>query len=340
MATRNFAYCRYGDFMKILVIFTGGTIGSAVSDGWISPTDDMKYLLIKKYRELTSDDTEFVTLNPYTILSENLSADNLNSLIKCVGENIEKYDGIIVTHGTDTLQYSAAALAYAFGSDIAPVVIVSSNYPINDDRANGVDNFAGAVEFIKTQTGRGVFVSYKNKKEKTKIHFASRIVSHVESFDEIYSIDNQPFAVYDKNITLNPDFKYSDSGNAVSDAHFCEQSQILAVVAMPGDSFDYDLSKYKAVILRPYHSGTLNTESKTFSYFCKKAKEKGVPVFVVNVHGGTTYESSKLYDSLGITVLPMCSFVSVYIKTWLAISKNENITEFVLKSVSNEFIEN
>lgn len=324
--------------MKILVIFTGGTIGSAVNDGWISPSAGMKYLLLEKYREITGADMEFETLTPYTILSENLSAENLNSLIKCVEENIEKYDGIIVTHGTDTLQYSAAALSYAFGNKCTPVVLVSSNYPINDERANGIDNFIGAVEFIKSQTGRGVFVSYKNKNESTKLHLASRIVSHVESFDEIYSIDNQHFSVYDKNITVNPDFKYSESGKAVADAHFCEHSQILSVVAMPGDSFCYDLSKYKAVILRPYHSGTLNTASKTFVGFCKKAKEKGIPVFVVNVHGGTTYESSKLYDELGIKVLPMCSFVSVYMKTWLAVSLEKNIKEFVCTPVINEFL--
>ncbi len=324
--------------MKILVVFTGGTIGSAVSDGWISPTEEMKYLLLEKYRERTGDDMHFDTLTPYTILSENLCAKNINSLIECVGENINNYDGIIVTHGTDTLQYSAASLAYAFGCNCAPVVLVSSNYPINDDRANGIDNFISAVEFIKSQTGSGVFVSYKNKDEKTKIHLASRIVSHVESFDEIYSIDNQPFAVYDEKINHNPDFKYSESGNAVADAHFCEQSQILSVVAIPGDSFNYDLLKYKAVILRPYHSGTLNTKSKAFVCFCKRAKELAIPVFVVNVHDGTTYESSKLYDDLGITVLPMCSFVSVYIKTWLAVSLEKNIKEFVCTAVMNEFL--
>ena len=324
--------------MKILVVFTGGTIGSAVSDGWISPDEKMKYLLIEKYRELTGDDTEFDTLNPYTILSENLSAKNLNSLIKCVGENISKYDGIIVTHGTDTLQYSAAALSFAFGNNTIPIVLVSSNFPINDARANGVHNFIGAVEFIKSQAGRGVFVSYKNKNENTKIHLSSRIVSHTEAFDEIYSIDNQPFAVFSEKIAVNPDFSFSQSSTAVDNACFCEHSCILSVVAMPGDSFAYDLSKYKAVILRPYHSGTLNTESKAFADFCKKAKEKDVPVFVVNVHGGTTYESSKLYNDLGITVLPMCSFVSIYMKIWLAISLEKDIKEFVCTPVVNEFI--
>lgn len=324
--------------MKILVIFTGGTIGSAVSDGWIAPSDDMKYLLLNKFREKSDTDVHFETLEPYTILSENLSSENLNVLIKCVRENVDSYDGVIVTHGTDTLQYTAAALSYALGYDSVPVILVSSNYPLEDVRANGLHNFIAAVEFIKSKCGRGVFVSYKNKNENTKIHVASRVVSHVESFDEIYSIDNQPFAVYDEKIILNPDFKSTESTEPVADAKFNEYSQILSVVAMPGDGFDYDLSKYKAVILRPYHSGTLNTASKAFADFCKRAKESDIPVFVVNVHGGTTYESSKEYENLGITVLPMCSFVAIYVKTWLAISLDKNIKEFVCSSIANEFI--
>lgn len=327
-----------GDIMKILVIFTGGTIGSAVAEGWIAPSDDMKYLLLNKFREKSNIDAELETLVPYTILSENLSAEKLNMLIKCVRENINSYDGIIVTHGTDTLQYTAAALAFTLDCDTVPVVLVSSNYPLEDERANGVDNFIAAVEFIRAKCGRGVFVSYKNNGENVKIHLAARITSHVEAFDEIYSIDNQPFAFYDGKITLNPDFKSSSCCEPVIAAQFCEHSQILSVVAMPGDSFRYDLSQYKAVILRPYHSGTLNTASEAFVDFCLRAKENGIPVFLVNVHGGTTYESSKEYEKLSITVLPMCSFVAIYIKTWLAISLDKSIREFVKLPFSGEFL--
>lgn len=326
-----------GDIMKILVIFTGGTIGSAVSEGWIAPSDDMKYLLINKFRESTGDDIQIDTLTPYTILSENLSAENLNALIKCVRENINSYDGIIVTHGTDTLQYSAAALSYAFGMHCNPVVIVSSNYPLEDKRANGVDNFIAAVEFIKSEAGRGVFVSYKNKDENTKIHLASRITTHVESFDEIYSVDNQPYAVFDEKIIKNLDFKAVSGGEAVADAEFSHNSHILSVVAMPGDSFEYDLSKYKAVIMRPYHSGTLNTASKEFVQFCKKAKKADIPVFVVNVHSSVAYESSKEFKELGLIVLPLCSFISIYVKIWLAISKKATIVPFVLNKIAAEY---
>ena len=307
--------------MKILVIFTGGTIGSAVSDGWISPSEDMKYLLLERYAEKTGDKSEFDTMTPYTVLSENLCAENINKLSAAVTDNIDAYDGIIVTHGTDTLQYSAAALAYSLGSSCKPVVLVSSNYPLGDSRANGLDNFIAAVEFIKSESGRGVFVSYRNSGESTCIHLATRLALHTECFDEVYSIDKQPYAVYDGEIRLNAECT-GEEITPCGSLKLCESPMVLSVQAMPGDNFCYDISKYKAVIFRPYHSGTLNTSCEKFREFCLRLKESNIRAFVTDMHGGITYESVSEYENLGLTVLPMCSFVSFYMKLWIDISES------------------
>lgn len=322
--------------MKILVVFTGGTIGSSVSDGWIAPSDDMKYLLINNFRKKTGDNIHFDTVSPYTVLSENLSSEHINSLISCIRENISTYDGIIVTHGTDSLLYSASALAYACGTDSIPVVLVSSNYPLEDKRANGLDNFIGAVEFIKSGAGRGVFVSYRNQGEDTCIHLATRVATHCECFDEIYSIDKQPYAIYNGAVIVNPECNiYPCRGT--EKISFSKKSGILSVTAMPGDSFSYNLSDYKAVILRPYHSGTLNTADESFLAFCKRASTSGIPVFVVNVSGGITYESSKALEKSGVVILPKSSFASVYMKIWLGLSINAEICSFLQVPLAAEF---
>ncbi len=340
-ATRNFAYNKSGDFMKILVIFTGGTIGSAVTDGWISPASEMKYLLIEKYRERTGDDMEFDTITPYTILSENISAENINALIKCVGENINKYDGIIVTHGTDTLQFSAAALAYAFGCNCTPVVLVSSNYTITDERANGVDNFIGAVNFIKSQSGRGVFVSYKNNSENIKFHIATRILSHNECFDEIHSFDRQHYAEYDgEKVVLNPDCHYENTDSCISDSYYENESRVLVLTAVPGEKYQYNFHEYDAVIIKPFHSGSLNTNDNKFCRFCNSMRVSKVSVFVTGVHGGVTYESLKPYEKLGLNVLPLSSFPAIYMKLWLAVSRQSTPVDFMFDIIANEFCEN
>lgn len=303
--------------MRILVVFTGGTIGSEVKDGWISPGSSAKYELIANYK----GKVEFETLSPYTILSEQLSANELNMLTECVFQNIDKgFDGIIVTHGTDTLQYSASALGLMLGKCKVPVVFVSANYPLCDKRSNGHINFKTAVEFIKTKQN-GVFVAYKNTNEKhANIHNAVHVLRHAECTDEVYSLDNQPLYIGKK---LNRNHLPLTDEEKVGTGRILlkENPEILKIDSFPNDSFEYDLSKYKAVIISPYHSGTLNTLSEKFQQFCKKAKEKNVEIFVPNVRYGITYESSKLFRELGLKILPYCTQTKAYMELWINLSK-------------------
>ena len=311
--------------MKILVIFTGGTIGSVASDGWISPNGQTKRELISRYEKLNGNDVEFVSISPYTILSENLSASEINLLVKSVLDNVNSgYDGIIVTHGTDTIHYSACALSYALGSDCIPVMLVSSNYPLSNPLANGHDNFSASVEFIKQKGGRGVFVAYRNGNSPTKFHNALSLICHREADDFLFSYNG-----YDYGELTNGKITLFDFALPVACGlgkfTLCANPNILVVNAYPGESYDYTLDNRNAVILRPYHSGTLNTASDCFKHFCNRASELNVPVFVVNATFGETYASSKEFSALNLIPVYSSTFASVYMRLWIAISRGENL---------------
>ena len=306
--------------MKILVIFTGGTIGSTTQNGWISTDTATKYTLIENYKKACPNDTVFDTAEPYFLLSENLSAKNINMLISAIEQGLsDSYDGIIVTHGTDTLHFSAAAAHLAFSSAKTPIVFVSANFPLEDERSNGFDNFEGAVALIKSGVKNGVYISYKNPEGEHFIHSADKALSFSESLDSIYSVSRKPFAVYkDKKITVLEEASVLPCVKTV----FCEKPKILTVSAMPEDDFCYNPEDYNAVILRPYHSGTLNTENKAFKAFLEKAKD--IPVFLVNAPECTTYDTTKEYSRLGIILLPSSTFAYAYMKAWADISKKKN----------------
>ena len=136
--------------MKILVVFTGGTIGSCYNDGVISPDSSTRYKLIEMYKQ-NGGYAEFDAISPYTVLSENLNGEYFNLLYNSVKENINNYDGIIVTHGTDTLQYTSAVLSYMFGLCNTPIVLVSANYPLESEKSNGLENFSAAVDLSHTK---------------------------------------------------------------------------------------------------------------------------------------------------------------------------------------------
>lgn len=94
--------------MNITVIFTGGTIGSSVQQNFVSTDTQMSYRLLAMYeteqKKKGAAIPHFQTEAPYTTLSEYMDGSHLNLLISCIREQLTKdIDGIIVTHGTDTL---------------------------------------------------------------------------------------------------------------------------------------------------------------------------------------------------------------------------------------------
>ena len=308
--------------MKVLVIFTGGTIGSTLKNGYIGTDDGAKYALLSPFCD--EKDVEFETFCPYTILSENLGAKELNILQSAVSEGLEKgFDGIIVTHGTDTLQYSAAALSLAFGDCEKPIVLVSSAYPLDDERANGYENFKAALEFIRRKISGGVFVSYKNEgDEKTAIHSASALLLHAEGQADLESLGKSPFALFDgKEFEI---FSTAQKNAPIGTVEYVENPGILLVSSHPADNFSYSLDGVRAVILNPYHSATLATANEGLKSFCQRAKDADIPVFVSVARKDAGYESTRLFEKLSIIPLPYGTLVFSYMRIWSAISKNED----------------
>ncbi len=291
--------------MRIATVFTGGTILSEEKSGWFSIDEKNRLKLLN----MIPKEFDAESFSPYIIHSEQLDGSYLTALINEVGKLLNKqYEGIVVFHGTDTLQYSAAALSLAYGNTDIPVVFVSANFVLDDKRSNGADNLKYALEFIKLKIG-GVFVSYKNKGENPSIHLGHTLLEFLPYSDRLFSL-NSPYACFenDKFICLSDRIfpeakgKYSLSKN----------SPVLRIRAAAGMTMP-QTDNYKAVLIETYHSGTLPTESEVFKSFCKKCK---IPVYIVGVNEGKNYESAKSYEQLNLNILPPISPVFAYIMLW------------------------
>ena len=172
-----------GNKKNILVVYTGGTICTAVTDNTKSINADTAYSLNEFYYNSNSKCKNNIELHKgqyFGILSENMTIKKWNEIIKyfacSVVPNINNYDGIIIAHGTDTLAYSAALLSVLLKGIKIPVMLVSSNDSIaNSDntvneKANGNDNFKTAVECIYNGLVGGDYVPYKNISDKKCIY--------------------------------------------------------------------------------------------------------------------------------------------------------------------------
>lgn len=294
--------------MKITVIFTGGTIACSNKNGALSPDGANSFTLIEMYRAVDGS-VVFETLSPYFILSENLGCEHWEKLSDCV-KNVRGSDGVIVTHGTDTLPYTAAYLGLKLGLCDIPVVLVSAAYPLSDSRSNGLDNFRGAVDFIRSGVGKGVFVSYKNSGENVRLHRAASVLPHQPYSDSVLSLRDNYFAeIVGGEVVLNPGFEEESFG----DFSECKPNgKVLWLRAHPGIVYP-PVDGAKAVLLEGYHSGTLPTAREDFRSFCESASTAGVLLYLTGSEEGFDYESKQAFDELGINVLPPMSPVTAYV---------------------------
>ena len=328
--------------MKLLFIFTGGTIGSTQSDDVISVDKNKSYIIIDAYRRRYGIDFDYDVTELYTELSENNTGWHIRMLVRTVKENTDKgYDGIIVTHGSDTLQYSAAAIGYCMGLDSLPICLVAANFPIEDIRSNALDNLCGAISFIKNSCGRGAFVVYRNANSDTvRVHRATRLIGAKAYSDDVSSTGGGVFGWFDKNYSFikNPDYTERADEKEVLDASQIEDvSRNIAVIpCYPGMTYPQISDDVKYVILSTYHSGTLNTKSKAIVDFLNCVKAKGVTVYVSGTSCGPHYLSAESFDELGIVPINSISPVAAYIKLWLITSMGKEPTELLFGSIGGD----
>ena len=323
-------YIRTQQKNRIAVVFTGGTIGSTEKNGRVGTDRATSSLLLRLFREKYGDEISFDALFPVSMLSENVQIADLETLCACLrGIDESAYDGVIVAHGTDTLDFTAVYLSLLFAESQIPIVLVSSAYPLADPRANGLKNFAGAVAFIRTGYA-GVFVSYANEGEPCKIHLASRLLPASE-WDGTFASLGEPFAKV-------PNGK-AEIGGAWTDFPFqsrraCPYSTLSdRVVSLRSRAltdysyFRFSEKKPAAVVLQPYHSGTVCTkgEGQNVLRFLEYCKEREIPVVLAPVDSAANvYESADGLDDLAILAKDV-SFEVALVKTMLAAAAGTDV---------------
>ena len=328
---------------RICVIFTGGTIGSLANGGIVDLNLKTSSLLIEKYRQRFGTAIEFDVLRPLNILSENMQPTDIETMSNCI-RNVDKskYDGIILTHGTDTLCFTANYFSQIFCDIEIPLVFVSALYPIDDKRSRGVENFAGAVTFIESVDYGGVFVSFENHCENCKIHLGSRLISAKQWSGEYESILNVPYGeikdgqfVYNEN-EYNPTPSELRRPRIPCDAQkLCtDMVTIQAHSLLNFDYYRFNDVKPKAVMVQLYHSGTVCTEGNeaNFKNFLAYCKDLGIEVVIATVDSEAhVYESAYGLKDM-CTVAYDISFEMATVQALLALGSG--------KSIKSEFDKN
>lgn len=140
---------------KILLIATGGTIASVDSGGGLSPEISADKLL----ESIPAASSQISTVQPFSLDSTNMTPGHWVTLAGVIRDNWQEYDGFVITHGTDTMGYGAAALYCLIQSPDRPVILTGSQLPMTASDTDAVRNLTDAIRCAE-QGRAGVWVVF------------------------------------------------------------------------------------------------------------------------------------------------------------------------------------
>lgn len=186
---------------KVTILSTGGTIASKIDyrTGAVTSqfTADDILAAIPELREIADFKGRVIS----SILSENMDSESWQNLARAVVEEIEAgADGVIVTHGTDTMMYTAAALSFMIETPV-PIVLVgsqrSADRPSSDNAMNAI---CAALVAISDIAEVSVVMHGTTSDEFCEIHRGTKVRKmHTSRRDAFKSVNSLPIGVVDYN---------------------------------------------------------------------------------------------------------------------------------------------
>lgn len=144
---------------KLLVVYTGGTIGMVTSGQGYVPGPDFRGRL---QRHLNLPGLEVVELDRL-IDSANLAPSDWAGIARVLAGHWDSYDGFVVLHGTDTMAYTASALSYMLRGCDKPVILTGAQIPLDQNRSDAPENVTTALAMAAMPHFQGVCICFRNR---------------------------------------------------------------------------------------------------------------------------------------------------------------------------------
>ncbi len=261
---------------EILFITTGGTLASTRGKNGLIPSlsgnefiDAIKGVIKNctiTFKELCCKD------------SSNITPEIWSSLARLISQEISKFNGIVIIHGTDTMSYTASAVSFMLQNVPIPIVFTGSQLSIQNPIADAVENCRAAVHMACSQIP-GIYIAFNRK-----IMLATRASKiRTVGFDAFESINYPNIATINaKGLDINyhavwkpnKEFSFSDK--------LCEQVFLLKLT--PGISPDivYHLKQMgcKGIYIEGFGMGGIPSEGRSIAYAVKDVIQEGMTVVV------------------------------------------------------------
>lgn len=260
---------------KITLLATGGTIACVPGADGLTPGVTAAQLLARTPQ--LNRLAEMIGRDVFSLDSSNIQPEEWRVLARAARDALNESDGVVITHGTDTLAYSAAALSFMLRAPKAPVVLTGSQLPLEHPLSDAPSNLVEAVETARTAPP-GVYVVFNHK----IIRGTRAVKLRTTSFDAFDSV-NAPLAG-----TLDAEGAHYRSFDPPAGAPMRLEdeleTQVFLLKLMPGTSpevFDWIAqSGMRGLVLEAFGMGGLHYIRRNLVDKLKMLSQRGVVTLV------------------------------------------------------------
>ena len=282
----------------ILMLATGGTIACRQTGHGLSPSLTGEELL--EFIPQLDHICRVTVINPLSVDSTDMSAQHRQRLAQLLWDYRDRYDGFVVTHGTDTLGYTAALLYHMLPNFPKPVILTGSQQPMGEPNSDADTNLLGAFRFALTEyCGIGAFLH-------GKLIRGNRVVKVDCQAKEAFRSVNAPFdGVTTSNGTAFVNHLQKMSGEPQLVSQLDTSVFLLRIIPdLDPSIFDF-LCRYHNVIIQAFGSGGVPTRLEKV---IQKLILSGTKVYLTTqcTYGGTDlhkYKVGRRAEALGVVCL-------------------------------------
>jgi len=288
---------------KILLIYTGGTIGMMkdYSSGALKAFDFSQ--LLKNIPELNQLDCVISSYSfDHPIDSSNMNPAHWVAISDSIADKFNEYDGFVVLHGSDTMSYTASALSFLLENLTKPVILTGSQLPIGDLRTDAKENLITAIQIAALQKNGKPVVQEVGLYFEYKLYRGNRTTKiNAEHFQAFASLNYPQLIESGVHLTVFHEYLLPQKKKIGLKAHRNMDDNVAILKIFPGinkNIMDAMLGavNLKALILETYGSGNAPMED----WFLEKlhnAIKKGIHIInVTQCSGGAVmmghYETS------------------------------------------------
>ncbi len=291
---------------RVCLLYTGGTIGmirkrEGDEEVLTPPTNEKKFLeslhAEKDIQEIA--DVKFEPIKNED--STNMVPQDWTDMANAVHERLNDYDGFVIAHGTDTMHFSASALAFAFGKNLKkPIVFTGSqtapDVPYGDAKVNllrAVKVSCEELAEVVIAFGEFVFRGCRAQKKDEK------------RFDAFESPAEFPLGYITEDIVLSRMAKKPSDKEGELEFLPRFAKGIVQISLIPGLEPDLLLSilenpNCKGVVLQSFGAGNVpNKPPYSFEDFIRRATASSIPVIIASQFPANSTLASHSYYAPG-----------------------------------------